>query len=71
MTEPNTSIKPSIVGYLLAQKSVDAGGKIAVRRGRQDVTRYVQKMVTGKNLGVNTYGRRIDGIVKLQRGWGR
>ena len=39
MTDPNTSIEPRIVDYLLAWKSVGARGKIAVRRGRQDSNR--------------------------------
>ena len=36
MTEPNTAIKPSIVDYLLACKSVGASGDTAVKRGPKD-----------------------------------
>ena len=36
MTEPNTAIKPSIVDYLLALKSVGASGDTAVKRGPKD-----------------------------------
>ena len=69
MTEPNTTIKPSIVDYLLAYKSVGAIGETAVKRDPKYGHRiHVQRMVTGYNLGVTTYGCRIDGIVKLLRG---
>ena len=69
LTGPNAAIKPSIVDYLLASKSVGASGDTAVNRGPKYGHRiHVQRMITGYNLGVTTYGCRIDGIVKLLRG---